>query len=209
MAMPLRKRINSASIMARGTTGMRFSRAAIDFRVVGLDRGRGHHHVRTRNVAGRMAHKRTDAQAGQAARGRVVGASEPGHPVAQVGQHSAMPLMPEPPTPTKWMLATACFMRRSSSQASHDCARGHAFFHLLGLLRLVQRSFARQPRRKSASFSGVSSLCCISQPPPWSTRKRALVVWWSVDRERERHERRPRANGRQLGHGAGTGGGRR
>ena len=29
MAMPLRRRISSASIMARGTTGMRFSRAAM------------------------------------------------------------------------------------------------------------------------------------------------------------------------------------
>ena len=54
MAMPWRRRISSASIVARGTTGMRVARRQ-HFRVVLLHRGGCHHRIRPADIFGGMA----------------------------------------------------------------------------------------------------------------------------------------------------------
>src|SRR5574343_996970 len=113
MAMPLFRRISSASIWARGTTGILRSRAAI-----------------TSGLSALTAVEMTTASAPAAfsaawpiitlppspSSRRVVAMAAISEPVtvkSRWASTSAMPLMPEPPTPTKWMCLTLCFILRS------------------------------------------------------------------------------------------------
>ena len=70
IAMPCFRRISSASIIARGTTGICASRARDHFRVVGLHRGGGDDGVGAGDVGGVVADRTSDAQRRQAAQWR-------------------------------------------------------------------------------------------------------------------------------------------
>ena len=88
MAMPCLRRISSASICARGTTGIVALARGDHFRVVVLDRGRHDHGVGAGDVARRHGRSTTRTPiAGQPARRRAVGEVGTADLEALVGQH--------------------------------------------------------------------------------------------------------------------------
>ena len=78
-AMPCRSRISSASISARGTTGMRLRARRADLRVVGLHRGGHHHRVGALHLRGVVPAEHLRAQLAQALGGRVLGQVRAAH----------------------------------------------------------------------------------------------------------------------------------
>ena len=68
MAMPYFRRISSASISARGMTGMCCCVRGDDFRIVARDRGADDHDFGARDVFGAMSFEDDGAQDGQAMR---------------------------------------------------------------------------------------------------------------------------------------------
>ena len=87
MAMPYFRRISSASISARGITGMWLSVRGGDLGIVARDRGAGHHHFGACKILRAMAFEGEGAHGGQAmgdGRGFQVRA---GNLVAEVQQH--------------------------------------------------------------------------------------------------------------------------
>ena len=111
IAMPCFRRISSASISARGTTGMRLARAAATsglspFTAVDTTTASAPSMLPlsclTMIFAPRLARRRVAAFSAR---------SEPLTSKPRFTRTSAMPLMPEPPIPTKWMRLSLCFMR--------------------------------------------------------------------------------------------------
>ena len=102
MAMPYFTRISSASISARGITGMPRSARLAQLGVVARDRGREHDHVGAVHVGGRVR-PRAHAAPSSVSR-RVVSFCARSEPLTSkpcASSTSAMPLMPMPPMPTK------------------------------------------------------------------------------------------------------------
>ena len=77
IAMPCFRRISSASISARGTTGMRLRARRDHFRVVGMHRGRHHDGVGALDVFRLVLQEILHAQAARRRGRRVLARSEP------------------------------------------------------------------------------------------------------------------------------------
>ena len=102
MAMPSLSRISSASISARGITGM--PRVARDHQlgIVALHRGGEHHHIGARHVLGAVADMHAWPRASASARPHRTRARPSRRPRSRgPSSTSAIPLMPMPPMPTK------------------------------------------------------------------------------------------------------------
>jgi hypothetical protein len=102
MAMPCLRRISSASIWARGTTGMWRSRAATTSGLSALT-AVDTTTASARHVFGGMADHHACALAFRRRVAALSPRSEPLTVKPRLASTSAMPLMPEPPMPTKWM----------------------------------------------------------------------------------------------------------
>src|SRR5574343_923904 len=203
MAMPLFRRISSASIWARGTTGILRSRAAT-----------------TSGLSALTAVDTTSASAPamfsaawpimtltpSPSRRRVVALAAISEPVtvkSRWASTSAMPLMPEPPTPTKWMCLTLCFIWHSlcnfRANGRHFCGGiglgqaaglfGHFQQLAAGIIADQGDGFRRQlGLRQQEGAAGMDQELGVP----------GLVV---VDGMRERHQDAGHASRRQFGDG--------
>src|SRR3989339_1377400 len=119
-AMPWRRRINSASIIARGTTGMRRARAASTSGLswpTAVDTTTASASVRCCSAWPRYT------VAPSCLRRCVTAFSLRSEPLTwkpRLSSTSAMPFMPEPPMPTKWRCLTLCFIPKP-----HLSTKGH------------------------------------------------------------------------------------
>ena len=105
-AMPCRKRISSPSISARRTTGMRARDRRCELGVLRRHGRRDHHHARARDLSRLVADEDPRTQLREA-RGHSVRAQVRAlHGVAEVESTSAMPPMPAPPMPIRWIRFT-------------------------------------------------------------------------------------------------------
>jgi hypothetical protein len=108
-AIPCLSRISSASICARGTTGTLRLRAAITSGLSDLTA----EEITTASAAATFAAAcPTTVRTPRAARRLVVELSARSEPLTEkprLASTSAIPLMPAPPMPTKWMFLTLCF----------------------------------------------------------------------------------------------------
>ena len=204
MAMPCFRRISSASISARGTTGMRFARAAT---TSGLSACTAVEVTTasapamcaaswpTKTVMPRPARRRGRRAV------RQVGARDL---VAEVEQHFGDAAHAGAADADEMNMLDRV-LHAATAAASHASDDGvdrvglapsrWAFTAISkqgiapGLLQQVGQRFWRE-----------FGLLQTSQPPPASTSKRALSGWWSSTAE-ERHEQRCYADGRDFGHG--------
>ena len=178
-AMPCFRRISSASIIARGTTGILRARAAA---TSGLSSFTALEITTASALATLLRGMAHDAPSRPGVFRRCVAAlssrSEPLTSKPRLSSTSAMPLMPEPPMPTKWMCLTLCFMPASlhrmhvartalcvALRLGRRCARA--------LAPSRSSAFARQPRNSSRQLLRRQFRVAASAPPRRARRESA------------------------------------
>ena len=215
-------RISSASISARRTTGISRARAAAHFRIVALHRGRDDDHLRVAEIGRRRGRSRPGCRPRAAAgHWRCRRCRCPARCSRALCSTSAMPDMPMPPMPTKWMVpmeSGKALMRRAPGgpRGASAFRRGRP-----GRRRRRGGPACARPRRHAASSrrcepgasavrssaAGVKSGCGDQRHAPAATSARGIGALMIVDRDRQRHQDRRPAGHREFGHGGGAGAG--
>ena len=185
-------RISSASISARRTTGRFCARAASSSGLPGLIA----EEITTTLAPSRFsAFCPTKTVAPFASSRSVIGlalASDPCTVKPWFSSTSAIPDMPMPPMPTKWIAPMSCGSRvspfmssvlsRPGSRPAPPDVRSRPGARRRGSPRAIARApsgSARMAAMVPASPSGVSSSSRIMNAPPASTSPRAFAAWWS------------------------------
>ena len=203
IAMPCFRRISSASISARGTTGMPRSRAATTSGLSAVTAVDTTTTSASAMFAGGVAERDPCAELGEAPRHRAVREVRAGHAIALRQQHLGDAAHAGAADADE-MHALDLVLHRPRASATHARRRGPP--------RPLRRPAApRSPSPADAPASsragmrpGVpacSSACGTSSAPPASTRKRALCVCSSAIAPGQRHQHRRHARRGQLGHG--------
>ena len=222
------RRISSASISARRTTGSSRSRAAFSSGLSRLDRRGDDDHLAHRRdcrrrgrwrrrcpcragaARWRCRHCRSPAPCsrdwqhlGDAAHADAADADEMHRADVARHLHACSPLLTSATVRLPRHASTRSARRSAASGLPADFARrGHR-----PLQAAPDRPSARP--RSPASALGVSSVCSIIQPPPASASTCALAFWsWSSACGQRNQDRRPADDG-ELGDGRGAGRGRR